>query len=48
MLVFQLAGLDGSHNNWNEVNDFNWLSSAEHSPNWYTIADEDIVLQWDP
>lgn len=45
---FKLAGLDGSHNNWNEVKDFNWLSATEHSPNWYAIADEDMVLQWDP
>ncbi|XP_003387097.1 PREDICTED: tubulin-specific chaperone C-like [Amphimedon queenslandica] len=29
-----LSGLSPEVNNWDKVNDFNWLSSKEHSPNW--------------
>lgn len=47
-MFLQAAGFDISYNNWNEVNDFNWLNATEHSPNWYTIAKEDVVLLWDP
>lgn len=33
------SGLDVSTNNWDDVDDFNWLVSKEHSPNW-TVMDE--------
>ena len=34
---FDRAGLDRNVNNWEEVDDFNWLKIDEHSPNWYKI-----------
>ncbi|XP_012281905.1 tubulin-specific chaperone C [Orussus abietinus] len=44
---FNLAGLDPKVNNWNCIDDFNWLSNEKHSPNW-TILDSDLrVKSWD-
>ena len=31
---FSVSGLDGKVNNWDKVDDFNWLASDEPSPNW--------------
>uniref|UniRef100_A0A8D8Q2W8 Tubulin-specific chaperone C n=1 Tax=Cacopsylla melanoneura TaxID=428564 RepID=A0A8D8Q2W8_9HEMI len=39
--LFQMSGLDANKNHWNEVDDFNWLSVEEKSPNWFVIQDND-------
>ncbi|XP_057330046.1 tubulin-specific chaperone C [Microplitis mediator] len=44
---FNLAGLDVKTNNWDSVDDFNWLSSEKHSPNWSVLKPELRVKFWD-
>lgn len=44
---FNLAGLDPKINNWNCVDDFNWLSNEKHSPNWSILDPELRVKSWD-
>lgn len=44
---FNLAGLDPKVNNWSCVDDFNWLSSEKHSPNWSILEPELRVKAWD-
>lgn len=43
---FARAGLSRDPNNWNKVDDFNWLASDKNSPNWSIIAD-DKRKEWD-
>lgn len=38
---FVTAGLDKSKNNWNDVDDFNWLACDVHSPNWSVMKEEE-------
>lgn len=38
---FVAAGLDKLKNHWNDVDDFNWLASDVHSPNWSIISEEE-------
>lgn len=40
------SGLDGSVNNWENIGDFNWLSTDQQSPNWNRIKDEQKVTDW--
>lgn len=40
------AGLDLEKNNWDDVADFNWLSSNMESPNWKCIAPEQRISDW--
>ena len=42
---FVQSGLDENSNNWDIVNDFNWLSNNEASPNW-CILKEDQRVDW--
>ena len=44
---FKLAGLDPKINNWDSIDDFNWLSTNESSPNWCIIEPELRVKSWD-
>ncbi|KAH0948303.1 hypothetical protein HN011_012513 [Eciton burchellii] len=44
---FNLAGLDQKVNNWNCIDDFNWLSSEKQSPNWSILEPEFRVKTWD-
>lgn len=44
---FNLAGLDPKVNNWNCIDDFNWLSSEKQSPNWSILEPELRVKTWD-
>lgn len=37
---FHLSKLD-MKNNWRSVDDFNWLNTEKHSPNWHEISEED-------
>lgn len=43
---FKLAGLDSEVNNWNSVDDFNWLKDTQ-SPNWSILEPELRVKSWD-
>jgi tubulin-specific chaperone C len=40
------SGLDGSVNNWENIGDFNWLSTDKQSPNWSRIEDIQKVADW--
>ena len=41
---YLISGLDRGTNNWEIVNDFNWLSSNEVSPNWSLIREEERII----
>ncbi|XP_042253192.1 tubulin-specific chaperone C [Thunnus maccoyii] len=45
---FSVSGLDQNRNNWNQVDDFNWLAAGTPSPNWAVIPEEDRKTSWDP
>lgn len=38
---FEMANFDVAHNNWKVINDFDWLSSYESSPNWCEIPEDE-------
>lgn len=40
------SGLDGSVNNWENIGDFNWLSTDKQSPNWSRIDDDHKITDW--
>ncbi|CAI9592299.1 unnamed protein product, partial [Staurois parvus] len=40
---YRLSGLDRSRNNWDQVDDFNWLAMGVKSPNWSVIPEEERV-----
>nr|XP_012628639.1 tubulin-specific chaperone C [Microcebus murinus] len=44
---FEGSGLDRSKNNWNDVDDFNWLARDVASPNWSILPEEERKIQWD-
>ncbi|XP_006148623.1 LOW QUALITY PROTEIN: tubulin-specific chaperone C [Tupaia chinensis] len=44
---FESSGLDRSKNNWNDVDDFNWLARDVASPNWSVLPEEERDIQWD-
>lgn len=44
---FESSGLDRSKNNWNDVDDFNWLARDMASPNWSVLPEEERTIQWD-
>lgn len=44
---YKASGLDRTRNNWNDVDDFNWLSSDVLSPNWTLIEEKNRVTSWD-
>ncbi|XP_076007934.1 tubulin-specific chaperone C [Genypterus blacodes] len=43
-----VSGLDRNRNNWNQVDDFNWLAAGTPSPNWTLIPEADRKSNWDP
>lgn len=43
---FVKAGLDMTRNNWDNVADFNWLSTDIQSPNWHHIAPDQRISCW--
>ncbi|XP_049616105.1 tubulin-specific chaperone C isoform X1 [Syngnathus scovelli] len=45
---FGAAELDRSCNNWEQVDDFNWLAVGTPSPNWTVIPEADRKTTWDP
>ncbi|XP_040105607.1 tubulin-specific chaperone C [Oryx dammah] len=44
---FEGSGLDKNKNNWNDVDDFNWLARDVASPNWSVLPEEERRIQWD-
>ncbi|NXJ83357.1 TBCC protein, partial [Trogon melanurus] len=44
---FESSGLDRSRNNWNQVDDFDWLAIDKPSPNWSLIPEEERIGCWD-
>ena len=46
-IILQISGLDKTKNNWNKIDDFNWLSVNEHSPNWEVIEESNRVKNWE-
>ncbi|KAJ8365408.1 hypothetical protein SKAU_G00142390 [Synaphobranchus kaupii] len=44
---FKLAGLDFERNNWNQVDDFNWLAAGTPSPNWTVIPALERKCTWE-
>ncbi|XP_041938936.1 tubulin-specific chaperone C [Alosa sapidissima] len=44
---FAVSGLDKNRNNWDQVDDFNWLAAGTHSPNWTVIPEYDRKTSWD-
>lgn len=44
---FQRSRLDPTKNNWQSVDDFNWLRTGESSPNWFILSKETKVSSWD-
>lgn len=45
---FAASGLDRNRNNWDQVDDFNWLAAGTPSPNWTVIPEADRRTDWDP
>ncbi|KAM4770776.1 tubulin-specific chaperone C [Rhinophrynus dorsalis] len=43
---YEVAGLDRAINNWELVDDFNWLARDVKSPNWNIIPEENRVTHW--
>lgn len=43
---FKSSALSKRLNNWNLVDDFNWLASDAHSPHWSIIPPEERVVDW--
>lgn len=37
--LLQMSGLERDKNHWDLIDDFNWLSVDEHSPNWFIIEE---------
>ncbi|NXX76147.1 TBCC protein, partial [Urocolius indicus] len=44
---FESSALDRSRNNWNLVDDFNWLATDKPSPNWSLIPEQERIGVWD-
>ncbi|XP_074845700.1 tubulin-specific chaperone C [Carettochelys insculpta] len=44
---YESSRLDRSRNNWNLVDDFDWLARDEPSPNWNIIPEQERISQWD-
>lgn len=44
---YKESGLDKTKNNWHDVDDFNWLASDAHSPNWSILPAEERILKFD-
>lgn len=43
---FDKSGLDDKRNNWNDLDDFNWLSTDCRSPNWKVIDESERITDW--
>ena len=43
---YEVSGLSRSINNWDDVDDFNWLASDKRSPHWNVLAEDKRVSVW--
>ncbi|GFR84731.1 tubulin-specific chaperone C-like [Elysia marginata] len=43
---YAATGLSKQRNNWDRVDDFNWLAADVHSPNWSIIPSADRITSW--
>uniref|UniRef100_A0A182R1C5 C-CAP/cofactor C-like domain-containing protein n=1 Tax=Anopheles farauti TaxID=69004 RepID=A0A182R1C5_9DIPT len=43
---FRQSGLDLSCNNWQSLDDFNWLSTDKPSPNWSLLEEDQTISDW--
>ena len=43
---FEKAGLDRARNNWNAIDDFNWLAADKQSPNWSVMDKDPRISSW--
>jgi hypothetical protein len=44
---FNISGLNCDVNNWDKVDDFNWLTGKERSPNWSILPDPERQQAWE-
>jgi len=44
---YVVSGLDKSRNNWDDIDDFNWLATDVHSPNWSVLEEDKRVKCWE-
>uniref|UniRef100_A0AAY3ZV85 C-CAP/cofactor C-like domain-containing protein n=1 Tax=Denticeps clupeoides TaxID=299321 RepID=A0AAY3ZV85_9TELE len=44
---FALSGLDRRRNNWDQVDDFNWLAAGRPSPNWSVVPESERRVAWE-
>lgn len=44
---FATSGLDTKVNHWDQIGDFNWLSTEKPSPHWSILATTERVASWD-
>ncbi|XP_046387569.1 tubulin-specific chaperone C-like isoform X1 [Ischnura elegans] len=44
---YKQSGLDLNRNHWDEIDDFNWLSSDKPSPNWVVLKERERNIVWD-
>lgn len=44
---YALTGLNRYRNNWDKVDDFNWLAADAHSPNWSILEESERITSWD-
>lgn len=44
---FKISGLDPERNNWEQVDDFNWLAAGTPSPNWTVIPESERMSSWE-
>lgn len=44
---FKVSGLDPEWNNWEQVDDFNWLAAGTPSPNWTVIPESERISSWE-
>jgi hypothetical protein len=43
---FLKSGLSKEINNWNDIDDFNWLSTEKRSPNWHIVEENSRKNDW--
>ena len=43
---FLKSGLSKEINNWNDIDDFNWLSTEKRSPNWHIVEENCRKNDW--
>ena len=43
---YKRSELDQARNSWDDIDDFNWLASDKHSPNWSLIPENERENKW--